>query len=200
MNSKLKILLLLLLLPMAGKAQLQFGVRGGYNLTKLSLTTNDIRTNRNGFFVGPALCLTMPVLGLGFDIAALYDQREARIGDDPVADIKQKMVDVPINLKLNFAPDAPLSLFVFAGPEFSFNLNNDKKMLDSAREWRFKKSVMSVNVGAGAAVLRNIQLSVNYNIVCGETATINSLEDVADEMKDHKAKTHAWQLALSIFF
>ena len=200
MNSKLKILLLFLLLPMTGMAQLQFGVRGGYTLTKMSLTSNDIRTNRNGFFVGPALCFTLPVFGLGFDVSALYDQRDARIGDDPVTDIKQKMVDVPINLRFNFAPDAPLSFFVFAGPQFSFNLNDDKKMLDSAREWRFKKSVMSVNVGAGAAIVKNLQLSVNYNIVCGETATINSLNDVVDGVKDHKAKTHAWQFALSVFF
>ena len=194
------LLILLFLLPLAAKAQLSLGVRGGYNLTHLSLTSDDIKTNRYGFFVGPALCINLPIVGLGLDAAALYDQREARIGDDPVTDIKQKTVTIPINLRYNFAPDAPLSLFIFAGPQFSFNLNEDKKMLDTMREWRFNKSVMSVNVGAGAAIVRNLQLSLNYNIVCGETATITSLQDVVDGVKEHKAKAHAWQLALSIFF
>jgi len=194
------LLILLFLLPLAAKAQLSLGVRGGYNLTHLSLTSDDIKTNRYGFFVGPALCINLPIVGLGLDAAALYDQREARIGDDPVTDIKQKAVNIPINLRYNFAPDAPLSLFIFAGPQFSFNLNEDKKMLDTMREWRFNKSVMSVNVGAGAAIVRNLQLSLNYNIVCGETATITSLQDVVDGVKEHKAKAHAWQLALSIFF
>ena len=200
MNSRLKILLLLLLLPMGAMAQLSLGVRGGYNLTQLSLNTGDIKTNRNGFFVGPAAKITLPVVGLGFEAAALYDQRDARIGDDPVTDIKQKSVNIPVHLRYDFAPDSPLSLFVFAGPQFSFNLNNDRKVLDSAREWRFNKSTTSVNLGVGASVLRNLQLSVNYNIVCGETATINSVQDVIDDVKDHKAKTHAWQLALTVFF
>ena len=194
------LLMLLFLFPAIAQAQLQLGVRGGYNLTKLSLTTNDIKTNRDGFFIGPAVCFTLPVLGLGFDAAALYDQRDARIGDDPVTDIKQKSVNFPFHLRYDFAPDSPFSLFVFAGPQFSFNLNDEKKPIDSAREWRFKKSTMSVNLGAGAAFFRNFQLSVNYNIVCGETATINSVRDVSDSVKDHKAKTHAWQLALTVFF
>lgn len=201
MKYQLKILLLVLaLLPVTCMAQLKFGVKGGLNLTKLSLNTNDIKTNRNGFFVGPTLLFQLPVLGLGFDVAALYDQREARIGDDPVTDIKQKSVAVPVNLRLAFAPDSPLSLFVFAGPQFNFNLNDQKKLLDSAREWRFKKSTMSVNVGGGAMLFKHLQLSVDYNIVCGETATINSLQEVADHVKEHKAKAHAWQVALAVYF
>lgn len=201
MNQKLKILLLLfLLLPMTALAQFSLGVRGGYNLTKVSLGTDDFKTNRYGFFVGPVAKITFPVVGLGVEAAALYDQRDARIGDDPVTDIKQKSVNFPFHLRYDIAPDSPFSLFVFAGPQFSFNLNDEKKPIDSAREWRFKKSTMSVNLGAGAAFFRNLQLSVNYNIVCGETATINSVRDVTDTVKDHKAKTHAWQLALTVFF
>ncbi len=194
------ILLLLLLLPMTAMAQFSLGVRGGFNLTKLSVNTSDIKTNRSGFFVGPVAKYTIPVVGLGVEAAALYDQRDARIGDDPVTDIKQKALNVPLHLRYDFAPSSPFSFFLFAGPQFSFNLNNGKKPLDSAREWRFKKSTMSVDLGGGIAIMRNIQLSVNYNIVCGETATINSLKEVVDNVKDHKAKTHAWQLALSVFF
>ena len=194
------LVLLLAFLPSVAKAQLLLGVKGGLNLTKMSLNTDDIRTNRNGFFIGPTICFNLPVLGLGFDAAALYDERDARIGDDPMVDIKQKTVSVPVNLRLNFAPDSPLSIFVFGGPQFDFNLNGNSKFLDQARTWKFKDSACSVNLGGGVMLLKKLQLSANYNIVCGKTADIVTVQDAVDEMKDYKAKTNAWQFTLALYF
>ena len=92
-------LVCLAMLPMTALAQFSLGVRGGYNLTKVSLDTKDFKTNRYGFFVGPVAKITLPIVGLGVEAAALYDQRDARIGDDPVTDIKQKSVNFPVHLR-----------------------------------------------------------------------------------------------------
>lgn len=180
-------------------AQLMLGVKGGLNLTQLSLNTNDLKTNRNGFFVGPSLMFNLPGLGLGFDAAALYDERDARIGDDPVTDLKQRMITLPVNLRINLAPKAAVGLFVYGGPQFGFSLNKGEKRIDSARQWKFRDSEFSVNVGAGISVLHNVQLSVNYNIVCGKTADITTLDQVVDDVKNHKAKMHAWQITAAIY-
>ena len=195
--------LALVLLPSTAGAQLLLGVRGGLNLTHMSLNTDDILTNRNGFFIGPSLSFNLPVLGLGFDVSALYDERDARLGDDPLVDIRQKMVSVPVNLRLNFAPESPLSLFVYAGPQFDFNLNKDKKFLDDVRSWKFKESDWSANFGFGVVLLKKLQTSANYNLVCGKTADIISLQNAADVVNDSykaRAKTHAWQFALTVYF
>ena len=55
-------------------AQLKLGVKGGMNLTDMRLNSKLLdRENRRGFFFGPTLKLAIPLLPLGFDIAALYD-------------------------------------------------------------------------------------------------------------------------------
>ena len=185
--------------PSVVQAQLRLGIKGGYNMTKLSLKTDDFKTNRSGFFVGPSLVYTMPAIGLGFDVAALYDERDARIGDDPVTDLKQKSMQVPVNLRWAFAPGSPLSLFVYAGPQFGFNIGGKEKMLDAARKWRFKDSLFSVNIGGGVALFKKVHLSVNYNVATGRTADVNSLQGVVDDYKENKAKMHAWQLGLAIY-
>ena len=57
------------------KAQINFGVKGGLNVTRMSFDESLIKEdNRCGFFFGPSVKFTLPVIGLGMDIAALYDQ------------------------------------------------------------------------------------------------------------------------------
>ena len=189
----------LMMAPSLARAQLMFGAKGGVNFTQLSLNTDDLKANRTGFFAGPSVLFNLPGLGLGFDAAALYDERDVRIGDDPVTDIKQKMVTFPVNLRINFAPRALVGVFVYAGPQFGFRLNKGEKMLDSTRNWTFGDSEFSVNIGAGLNILYNVHLSVNYNIVCGKTADITTLDQVVDDVKDHQAKMHAWQITAAIY-
>lgn len=63
-------------------AQIQFGVKGGVNLSSFSFS-NDAdmldSKNRTGFFIGPTVNFTLPVVGLGVDASVLYDQREAKV-------------------------------------------------------------------------------------------------------------------------
>ena len=193
------VVLMTILVPSEALAQLRLGVKGGYNMTKLSLNTDDFKANRNGFFIGPSLVFNLPVFGLGFDVAALYDERDARVGDDPVADLNQKSIMVPVNLRFALAPDSPFYLFFFAGPQFGLNIGAKEKMLDAARRWKFKESSFSVNVGGGLALFKKVHLSVNYNIAMGRTADVNSVQDVVDDLKEREAKMHAWQLALAIY-
>ena len=59
--------------------QVKFGVKGGLDLTELKLkNAGDMfkAENKAGWFIGPTLKLSMPG-GLGFDISALYNQRES---------------------------------------------------------------------------------------------------------------------------
>lgn len=189
-----------LLVPCQVDAQLQLGVKGGFNLTRMALDTDIVKNDRSGFFIGPTVRLGIPIFGLGLDLSALYDERDTRVGDDPVVDLKQKMVSVPLNLRKSFGFEDAIGFFVYAGPQLDFNINDKEKMLDSVSSWKYRDSQFSVNVGGGITLMRDFQLSINYNIVCGETADIHTVQDVADQVKDYKAKTHAWQFALALYF
>ena len=61
-------------------AQLKFGIKGGLNITDMSLSNDVFETsNRTGFFIGPTIKFTLPIVGLGIDASALYDQREGEV-------------------------------------------------------------------------------------------------------------------------
>ena len=182
------------------KAQLMIGVKGGYNLTDMSLNKEVLNSsNRNGFFIGPSVAFSLPFFGLGIDASALYDQREVRLGDDPYTPVKAKMVTIPVNVRLNFATDGPLGLFVFAGPQFGFNLNGKEKVVDAAKTWKFRDSSFSVNLGGGVTLRRHLQLSVNYNVACGQTADV-TVQSVSDEVLHNKVRIGAWQIAAALYF
>ena len=64
-------------LAMATPAQaqlLKFGVKGGLNMTELDLKGYD-SDNTAGFFIGPMVEATIPLVGLGVDGALLYSQK-----------------------------------------------------------------------------------------------------------------------------
>ena len=70
---------LAVLFAMPLHAQVSFGLKGGLNETKLSLNQSDLEesiSNKSGFFIGPTVRFTLPIVSLGMDAAVLYDQRE----------------------------------------------------------------------------------------------------------------------------
>ena len=66
-------------------SKLRFGLRGGVNLTEMTLKHSDFDTeNRMGFFVGPTVKLALPVVGLGLDLSALYNYKESELEGETV--------------------------------------------------------------------------------------------------------------------
>ena len=63
-----------LLLAVPAQAQVKFGLKGGLDVSKLD---NKVGDNTTGFFVGPMVDVTLPIIGLGIDVAALYSQSGA---------------------------------------------------------------------------------------------------------------------------
>jgi hypothetical protein len=59
-----------------------------------------------------------------------------------------------------------------------------------------KTSNFSVNAGAGATVLSQLQLSIHYNIACGKTGEV-TMDSGTFRFDSHN---NAWQLALAYFF
>ena len=55
----------------SAEAQVKFGIKGGLNVTSMSLDSKVLDAeNRAGFFIGPTLKFTLPVVGLGIDASA----------------------------------------------------------------------------------------------------------------------------------
>ena len=197
-------IILLFFSAIAANAQVKLGVKGGYNVVDMKISQEVLDAeNRNGFFIGPTLKWEISAGGLGMDLSALYDEREFEVDGNETMKIKQKMVTVPLNLRLTFGSRTSLGVFVYGGPQVAFNLNDDEKIIDQARTWKYKESHFSVNLGGGILLFNTLQVSANYNVVCGRTADVTWVsvrDDVVDDIESHRARTNAWQISAAIYF
>ena len=148
-------------------AQFNWGVKGGVNLGNNSLPQLSSEgqvlslNNYAGFFFGPKAEVRLPVIGLGVEAAALYEQKNLALSTSET--FKQNSFQIPLNLKYSFGLGNMVNVFVAAGPEFGFNVG--KTPLTIFVE---DKSMLSINAGLGVTLLKHLQLGVNYNVPCEE--------------------------------
>ena len=153
-----------LLVTLPASAQIKFGIRGGANLVNMKFNNGTFdKDNRAGFYVGPTVKFTVPIVGLSLDASALYDEKTAEVNGER---LKSQSIDIPINVRYGVGLGSVANLFLFAGPQFGFNVASDKSFYNSAKEWTWKSSNVSVNVGVGCTVLKHVEVKANYNIAC----------------------------------
>ncbi len=186
---------------MPASAQLKFGVKGGLNITDMSLSSDVFETsNRTGFFIGPTVKFTLPIVGLGIDASALYDQRESELtnADNEVTKIKQQAINIPINLRYDIGLGSLAAVYLAAGPQFGFNVGDKNQTLfDDVADWKLNSSNFSVNVGAGVMLLSHLQVGANYNIVCGKTGKITYLDGMESVFR---GRSNSWQISMAYYF
>lgn len=201
----LAIFAIALMVAMPANAQ-KFGLKAGLNVTNMSLSSKVLDAdNQCGFFVGPTVKFSLPLVGLGVDVAALYDQRSAKpevevmngLEVTSAESMKTQSIQIPINLRYSVGLGSSLSGYIFAGPQFGFNVGDKEKHLNFG-DWKLKTSNFSVNVGLGFTIMKHLQISGNYNIACGTTGEID-FNSVTTGLKN-KAKANAWQIAAAYYF
>lgn len=201
MKKILTLVVLLATITVAAQAQVKFGVKGGLNLTSMKLDKSAVdKSNQAGFFIGPTVNFTLPVVGLGIDASALYDQRSAKVLDET---LKQQSIQIPINVRYGFGLGNTASVYIFAGPQFGFAIGDKvTELANDAADWRLKDSNLSANVGLGLMLLNHLQISANYNIALGTTGEVdvNNAVNTAWNTAIGKAKANAWQLSVAYFF
>jgi hypothetical protein len=194
------VVLMAVAFAMPSKAQVSFGIQAGLNMTNVSASDlNGTVKSRTGFFVGPTVKFTLPIVGLGIDASALYDQRE---GKAEVAgyteNVKSQSIQIPINLRYGFGLGSLAEIFAFAGPQFGFNVSSKQDIFNDMADWTLKSSNFSANVGVGATIAGHLQAKLNYNVALGKTGEVESVGAVVKELGS--AKFNAWQISLAYFF
>lgn len=196
------------------QAQVKFGLKGGLNVTSMSLDKDKLLDTENqaGFFIGPTVKFTLPIVGLGIDASALYDQREAKIKGDingnkveTSSKLKTQAINIPINVRYGVGLGSVANVFLFAGPQFGFNVGDkNQSLLKDAAEWKLKSSNFSVNVGLGFTVLSHLQVSANYNIACGKTGDVTVSDAAGATLQEligkNGGKANAWQVGVAYYF
>jgi hypothetical protein len=194
MKKLFAVVLMAVAFAMPSKAQFSWGIQAGLNMSNVSVKDAESSVkSRTGFFVGPTIKFTLPIIGLGIDASALYDQREGKAGDEV---IKSSSIQIPINVRYGVGLGSIAEVFAFAGPQFGFKLSGDKNF--GTAEWTLKSSNLSANIGIGATVLSKLQAKLNYNVALGKTGEFESVGSTVKQVAD--AKFNAWQVSLAYFF
>lgn len=181
---------------MPSLAQVKFGLKGGLNLTNLS--ADGITSDKSGFYVGPTVKFTLPVVGLSVDASALYDQRNAKIKNTDET-IKSQSFQIPINVRYGVGLSSVVNVFAFAGPQFGFNIGDKSKLLDQMGSWSLKSSNISGNIGIGATVFSKLQITANYNFQLSKSGEVEYINE-AGQTTTGKMKFNSWQLGLGYYF
>lgn len=183
------VVVLCLFMAVPSQAQIKFGLKGGLDISKLDTKVSD---NTTGFFVGPMVDVTLPIIGLGIDVAALYSQSGIDVNNKNSE--KLKSVEIPVNLKWTLGLGSTFGVFIAAGPQFGFSINDGWKQLMEESN----KSFVSVNVGAGLKLLRHLQLGVNYNI--GASKLGDMIVDSSEGKLRSGIRKNSWQVSLAYMF
>lgn len=210
MKKIIAILFLALGLSASASAQVKLGVKGGLNVSSLKLSDDMWATdNKAGFFFGPMLKVSVPLTGLSFDLAALYDQKQAKMkwADDVVGGdmgqtttIKQQYLDIPVNVRYGIGLGSLANVFLFAGPQWGINVGDKDFKWDARSSYSLKKATFSVNVGAGVTLFKHLQGSVNYNVECNKSGKMDTGRDYSEDAKWVKGHNSTWQVSLGYWF
>ena len=192
----------------SANAQVKFGLKGGLNVTSMSFSEDVFdASNKTGFFVGPMVKVTVPIVGLSFDAAALYDQKEADVkynidGELGKTTVRQKSINIPVNVRYGFGLSSLANAFLFAGPQWGINVGDKNFKWNETSSYSLKKSNFSVNVGAGVTLLNHLQISANYNIACGKSAdaSLSKAVDAVTNAGKDKSHNNSWQIDLGYWF
>ncbi len=191
-------------------AQFEWGLEGGVNLSKASIKGDGglfDSSNRTGWFVGPKVQMTMPVIGLGIDASLLYSQKYMKMdfsdevnGENVNRSTPNKSmpyVEIPINIRYNYGFSSLAGIYVATGPQYDWYLGSRNLKCAGESIGSLERSTFSWNVGAGVTLLSRLQLGVTYNIAMGETGKLGKM---GDDVKKFDVKNNTWQVRLAYLF
>lgn len=193
MKTKLSVLLALVLLTQAAMAQLNLGIKGGVNITKV-----DGKAFRDEFRYGYHLG-GFAQIGLGGKLAiqpeVLFNQVQTRadssfknvyqnsVSIDNYRDVKLTYLSIP--LLLNYKLGSLMSLQ--AGPQYGVLIDQSKNLLQNGQE-AFKNGDFSL-VGGAQIHISKLRLQGRYFV---------GLSNISDIDNQNKWKNQGFQLSLGL--
>ncbi|GHT50771.1 membrane protein [Bacteroidia bacterium] len=154
------------------QAQFHYGLKAGVNLVEPDVKGFDVKSV-TGFQVGPMIEFIVPVIGIGFDAAALYSQDEFK------TDANKNLL-IPVNLKYKLSLAGIVGAYAAVGPYASFNIDND----GIAGVAKAKSFGAGLNFGIGAEIFSKLQVGVTYQL--GLTDNYEGAGALAGEALDSK--------------
>ncbi len=172
-------------------------MKGGLNISSVHLNKDILKTdNVTGFQIGPMMEATVPLIGVGMDIAVLYSQKGTGVAltDGVSADVNTDYIDVPLNLKWKFGLPIVKGYFA-AGPYVGFRIGGDKVWDipgNVVGQVEAKSFGAGLNFGAGVELISHLQVGINY--------TLGLTDNYSVKVLDLNAKNRGWGVTAAFLF
>jgi hypothetical protein len=160
-------------------AQVHLGVKGGLNISSISLNKEIVEPhNVTGFHIGPLLEVMSP-LGIGFDGAILYSQKGLDVEGAEEA-IRNDYLEIPINLKVKIGVPLVKAYFL-AGPYAEFRLSGAENKWDNLQaQVKTQSFGAGLNLGAGVEIFSRLQAGINYGLGLTDNYNIDKINNITD--------------------
>ena len=179
------------------KAQIDFGIVAGMNVSKADFKhpQNSIKTkNRCGWFVGPKVEFTVPLVGIGADVALQDSQRNINVENIEGEKTKKlNTIEIPVNIRYQFGFSSLASAYIATGPQFGFNIGSGKFNEITGVDYKVKNSILTWNIGAGVKLLKHLEAGVGYNIALTKFAKYTGTQESS-------FKSNTFQVHVGYFF
>lgn len=190
-------------------AELRFGIKAGLNVNNLHLKDpNKIfdKDNGCGYTVGVMTEFQVPIIGLCFDLSAMYTRMNtdliydgmpnypAELYDGGVMNVGKNFIEIPLNIKYKISLPAVGSIvapYIFTGPSFAFKLDKN-----SLKYIKSKTCQVAWNVGLGVQLIKHIQISASYGFGINNVAHLTGLLNT----ESLKVKNNYWTITAAYLF
>ena len=179
-----------------------FGVKGGTNITKMSIDNDAIDCDAGvGFFVGPTLKIDfLPFLGIQGSV--FYEQANSKVAGEK---IKRQSIIVPIDARVNLKFNEDAGIYLATGPQFGFNVGEDEFTWNESSSYKntfqMKKSMFNWNFGIGAMLSPKFELGVVYSLGIAKTGELEAeIEKAKANNNELKPKSSTVQISATLFF
>lgn len=207
------------LMATTASAQLKFGVEAGLDINQPASFSKSAAEdainpkNSLGWFIGPKVMFTLPIVGLGVDGAILFNQKKNDMGETSK---NLQYINIPINARYQIGLGSLAAIYAAAGPQWSVNVGdrdwswndmNDASNLGS-QYFKAAKSNLSINLGLGVVLLSHLNVGFTYNIPLTKSGealytdptgsvlgTIDTIGDITSNFKNN-----SWQIRASWIF
>ncbi|MDE6416513.1 MAG: porin family protein [Duncaniella sp.] len=165
-KSFLLVLVLMLGTASAAQAQFRFGIKAGVAIN--SIKFSDVKEsfnsdNQAGFLGGVTAQFTVPVIGVGADLSALYVRRNAKfMSETGLEKANRDYIEIPLNLRWNIGLPGVgkvVAPFITTGPSVAFLCSKS-----AYKDFTNKKADWAWNFGLGLQLFNKVQIGASYGL------------------------------------
>lgn len=156
-------------------AQIHFGIKGGLNVSSISLSKEIIQSyNVTGFHIGPMVEIMTP-LGIGVDGAIMYSQKGMEVRTETA--LMNNYLEVPVNLKYKLWLLPVVTPYIAVGPYAEIRLGEGQSIWNNVHSQIESKSFgAGVNLAVGCELFERFQLGISYGLALTDNYSIDKIE------------------------